>query len=121
LLVALANIIAHDGIFDKIRPIGGNLLLFFGEAVFPAWINLSSDLLMKLLSKGSSVTWYDHVIAHSKPINENNIKGPKIPIVDSIIGVINKPMTLPIWNPAIEIPNAVALSLLGNHLFELQD
>lgn len=96
LLVAFANIIAQDGNFDKIRPSGGNLLLFFGEADFPAWINLSSDLLMKLLSKGSSVTRYVHVIAHSKPIDENNINGPKIPIVDSIIGVINKPITLPI-------------------------
>jgi hypothetical protein len=56
LLVALANIIAHDGNFDKIRPKGGNLLHFFGEVVFPDWINLSSDLLMKLLSEGSSVT-----------------------------------------------------------------
>jgi hypothetical protein len=75
---------------------------------------------MKLLSEGSSVTWYDHVITHSKPIDVNNIKGPKIPIVDNIIGVINKPMTLPIWNPAIDIPNAVALSLFGNHLHKLE-
>lgn len=56
LLVALANIIAHDGSFDNRRPSGGNLILFLGEPVFPAWITLSSDLLMKLLSRGSSVT-----------------------------------------------------------------
>lgn len=96
LLVALANIIAHDGNFDKRRRRGGNLLLFFGEPLFPAWINLSSDLLMKLLSKGSSVTRYAHVIAQSNPRDENKIKGPEIPIVDNIIGVSNKPMTLPI-------------------------
>lgn len=95
LFIALANIIAHDGNFDNRRCTGGNLLLFFCEAVFPAWINLCSALLMKLLSAGSSVTLYAHVIIQSKPRDENKMKGPEIPIVDNIIGVSNKPTTLP--------------------------
>jgi len=120
LLVALANIIAHDGNFDSRRCTGGNWLLFFCAPVFPAWINLCSALLMKLLSAGSSVTLYAHVITQRNPRDENKKNGPEIPIVDSIIGVSNKPRTLPRWNPAIDIPSALALSLVGNHLFRYE-
>lgn len=118
MLVALANMTAQDGNFDSRSRREGKSLLFFEESVlFPAWISLSSDLLMNWLSWGSFVTLYAHVNTQSNPKDENKMKGPEIPMEDKRIGVSNKPMTFPMWNPAIEIPTALALSWLGNHLY----
>lgn len=116
LLVILAKIIAQVGIFDNKSRRDGNFPFFPLESVFPAWINRSSDLLTKGLSRGSSVATDDHVVIHSSPRDEKRKKGPVIPIVANIIGVRTKPTTLPRWNPAMEIPTALARSWLGNHL-----
>lgn len=95
MLVILAKIIAHVGNFENRSFRGGNLELLDEELVFPAWISRSSDLVMKLLSCGSLVTLYDHVSNQSNPIEEKRMKGPEMPIEESITGVNNKPMTLP--------------------------
>ncbi len=88
--------IAHVGNFDNKRRTGGNLPSLTGEeSVFPAWISLSSDLLMNWLSCGSFVTPCAHVDNQSSPRDAKRMKGPVIPIVDNIIGVTSKPATLP--------------------------
>lgn len=56
LLVILANMIAHVGNFDRRRPIGGSSAVDVGGSVLPAWIDVSSDLVIKGLSLGSLVT-----------------------------------------------------------------
>lgn len=117
LFVTLATIIAQVGNFDKRRRRGGGwLLCFVGGTVFPAWINLNSDLLTRLLSRGSFVILHSQVDSHSNPREENRTNGPDNPIDDITIGVSSKPTTLPRWNPAIDIPTALARSWIGNHL-----
>lgn len=116
LLVILAKIIAQVGIFDNSSRSDGSFPFFRMDSPFPAWINRSSDLLIKGLSPGSSVATDDHEVIHSSPREEKRKKGPVIPVVANIIGVRTKPTTLPRWNPAMEIPTALARSWLGNHL-----
>jgi hypothetical protein len=66
-------------------------LLFAGESVLPAWINLSFDLLTKGPSLGSLVTPFAHLVSHR---DEKRTKGPENPIAGNIIGVNNKPTRL---------------------------
>ena len=108
--------IAHVGNFDKRMRIGRSSPVLTGGSTFPAWINRSSDLLIKGLSLGSLVTLCTHDDNHSSPRDEKRIKGPEIPMDESMIGVRIKPTTFPRWNPAMEIPTALALSCPGNHL-----
>lgn len=116
LLVILAKIIAHVGNFDNRRRRGGNLPFLTEDSVLPAWINLNSDWLIRWLSRGSLVAPYPHMVSQSSPRDEKRTKGPEIPIDDITIGVTSKPVTLPRWNPAMEIPTALARSFIGNHL-----
>lgn len=95
MLVTLARMIAHVGNFDNKRLMGGSFPSFAGESVFPAWISLSSDLLINWFSRGSFVTPFVHVVNQSSPRDEKRMKGPLIPIDDNIIGVNSKPATLP--------------------------
>lgn len=92
----LANMMAHVGNLDNKRRTGGSWpSIITGESVLPAWISLSSDWLIKWFSCGSFVTPCAHVDNQSSPRDEKRMKGPVIPIDDNIIGVSNKPTTLP--------------------------
>lgn len=118
LLVTLAKMIAQVGNFDKrSRKDGFGFIEMVGWWTgFPAWISLSSDLVMKGLSRGLFVTPLDQVDTHNRPKEAKRINGPEIPIEDNMSGVNRSPTTFPMWNPAIDIPTALARSSVGNQL-----
>ena len=91
----LAKIIAHVGNFDSRRRKDGNLSFLAGDSVFPAWINLNSDWLIRWISRGSFAAPDSHKVSQSSPSDEKRKKGPEIPSDEITTGVTSKPVTLP--------------------------
>jgi hypothetical protein len=118
--MAFAEIKAHVGHLESSLLKGGTLFRFsltdWGFTNFWPLVIYSSSYADICACSGVPDIAGIHTNTHRNPNNPNITKGPKIPVLDMIIGERSKPMVLPSWKPAIAIPTALDRSVWGNHL-----
>lgn len=120
LCMAFATIRDHVGIFESKRLKGGITLTLFAST------EKDCCLLFSIYSSSYFDIWGlrsgvldvadNHTNTQRNPDKPKITNGPNIPPCDMRMGESVSPIAHPSWNPAIEMPTALARSVWGNHL-----